>query len=227
MSDKKTEHELLKNFIEALSRKSETYASVLEELKNISNDLANKPESLANDLKELKTVCESLSKKSETFAKILAKLELIPKTLSCKTKEHSLANVNLNEFWNKDVWTKIRLKIWNLSNALAGLYAILVLIPLGAYVIKPDLVNVRSEYSVIRLGLVFYTLIIVCGPPIYYWGLCSSFNRWLYSDRVIDPNLKPSLERQRQVANFKVHVDRGRAVWSAVLAVYAALLLKG
>ena len=109
-----------------------------------------------------------------------------------------------------------------------------------------DLWKMGSAY---RLGLLALGVIVTSGPPAWFWIEARAFDDWVNRKRYRAESIKaasakaaqneapknvetseyaetPEQEEKRLRETFKLNADSEKAFWAAIVAVYAAVLLK-
>ena len=71
-----------------------------------------------------------------------------------------------------------------------------------------------------RVVVVLGGLVLSLLPTLYWWRIC-----WKFDDWVDDANLSAAEEKFER-ERFRTNRDHALAVWTVILAVYAAFLIK-
>jgi hypothetical protein len=117
-----------------------------------------------------------------------------------------------NEFWSGRA---LRANQW-----ASAIYLLIAFGPLIAFAWWhcPAKLDFATLPRIDRLLLLLLGVIVSAGPPAWFWLEARAFDDWA--------NAKSDATAKQLRETFKLNADGERAFWAAIVAVYAAVLLK-
>lgn len=132
--------------------------------------------------------------------------------MSLVNRLFSIENTEREDFWEGSalVWSK----------RVSSFYLLVTLSSLIAYAVqgKERIAGLEWYWRVIAILLGFF---VSAGPPAWFWLEARAFDLWV---RRKHPGDRSKQEPYREV--YKINVEFARGFWAAIIAVYAAVLLK-
>jgi len=108
------------------------------------------------------------------------------------------------------------------ADYLASLvYLLGVILPLVWFVADQKVCPALTKGGSRRVAVLAYGAIVSVGPHVWLWLESSAFFAWSARKYERDPD---RLKEQRE--RFKLNADGAKAIWAAVIALYAGVLLK-
>jgi len=105
--------------------------------------------------------------------------------------------------------------------AIAYLFGSILPLLWFAYVVERSKCAWLTEPGLRRVAVFAYGALVALAPHIWLWLEASAFFEWSAAKYIGEEAV-----RREQRERFKLNVDGAKALWAAIIALYAAVLLK-
>jgi hypothetical protein len=126
-----------------------------------------------------------------------------------------LDRTDRGDFWEGRTLTANK---WAATVYLVIAFGALIIFALTDHHSKLDLFSLMPSERLLLIGL---GVVVTAGPPAWFWVEARAFDYWVNKKCKDDDKAE---KRFRET--FKVNADNEKAFWAAIVAVYAAVLIK-